>query len=115
MRFNVSLDVSVKVSNGSDAFFNGVTRNFSRSGLCFEAGVFGLALQEPLNLRVKMPDMDSFVDVSGDVAWKEQVDDKCCIGIAFREIDMEAKSHILDYAYDLWVEEQRNPESGRKG
>ncbi len=107
-RFDVSLDVSFQVSNGSDEYFTGVTRNFSRSGLCFESGAFGLALQEPVDIKLKLPDTNTFIPVSGDVAWKEQEKDRCWFGIEFREIDKEAKSQILDYAYDRWVEHSRN-------
>jgi c-di-GMP-binding flagellar brake protein YcgR len=107
-RFDVSLDVAFKISNGSDEYFTGVTMNVSRSGLCFESGMFGLALQELVDLKLKLPDTDRFISVSGDVAWKKQGEDKCWVGIAFREINKEAKSQILDYAYDRWVEQNRN-------
>ena len=115
MRFDVSLDVAFKISNGSEKYFTGVTKNFSRNGLCFESDMFGPALKTPMELSVKLPGQDKFVSVSGNVAWEEQFKDKCWIGIELEEMNKEAKSRILDYAYDLWVEENKNPKSDRQG
>ncbi len=110
-RFDVSLDVAFKISKTSKESFTGVTRNFSRRGFCFESDAFAFALESPVELRVKLPDQDAFIPVSGNVAWKERVNDKCWIGIEMTEMDKEVKSQILDYAYDQWVEGNRNTKS----
>jgi c-di-GMP-binding flagellar brake protein YcgR len=107
-RFDISLDVEFKVSNGSDASFSGVTKNFSRSGLCFESDCFDPALKDFMDLKVKLPGKQAFSFVRGNVAWKEQIKDKCYFGLEFLEMDAEDKSHILDQAYDQWVEDSRN-------
>jgi len=107
-RFDVSLDVAFKTSEGSDDYSTGVTKNISRSGLCFESQTLAPSLKEYMELKVKLPDQDTFVSVSGSVAWKEKSEDKCWVGIEFKEIDKEAKGKILDYAYDLWVDKNRN-------
>ena len=107
-RFDVSLDVAFKVSNGSQAFFTGITKNVSRSGLCFESHAFDPALKEGMELKVKLPGRDTYALVKGMIAWKEQMKDACWVGIEFKEIDKEAKGQILEYAYDLWVEKNRN-------
>ncbi|MBI4682301.1 MAG: PilZ domain-containing protein [Nitrospirae bacterium] len=114
-RFDISLDVAFKDPKKSRAHFTGVTKNFSRSGLCFESDTAGLALNSLMELEVKLPDQDTFVPVSGNVAWKAQVKDKCWVGIEFSEINKEDKSRILDYAYDLWVEENRKLKSKGQG
>jgi c-di-GMP-binding flagellar brake protein YcgR len=108
IRFDVSLDVAFKTSEESDVYFTGVTKNFSRTGLCFVSQASGLALKESMELIVKLPDKKTFVSVSGDVAWVEQFKDRCWVGITFEEMEKEAKSQILDYAYGLWVEENKN-------
>jgi len=110
-RFDVSLDVAFKASKNASGYISGVTKNFSRSGLCFESPDVGLTLKDLMELEVKLPHNDSFVPVAGNVAWKEQLKDKCLIGIEFTEINKEAKSQILDYAYDRWVEKNRHLES----
>lgn len=110
-RFDVSLVVASKSSRESDEYFMGVTKNFSRGGLCFESKAFGLPLEAPLEFMVKLPDKDTFVPVSGNIAWKEQFEDKCRIGIQLGEMHKEAKIQILDHAYDLWVEEKRKLKS----
>lgn len=111
MRFDVSLEVAFKASKNAGEYFNGITKNFSRSGLCFESPAVGFAMKAPMELELKLPYNDSFIPVSGNVAWKEQCEDKCLIGIEFTEINKEAKSQILDYAYDRWVEKNRNLKS----
>jgi c-di-GMP-binding flagellar brake protein YcgR len=108
MRFDVSLDVAFSASKNTDEHISGVTKNFSRSGLCFESQAIGFALKSPMDLELKLPYNDTFIPVSGNVAWKEQLQDKCLIGIEFTEINKEVKSQILDYAYDRWVEKNRN-------
>jgi c-di-GMP-binding flagellar brake protein YcgR len=111
MRFDISLDVAFKASKNAGEHFSGRTKNFSRSGLCFESPAASLALKSVMELEIKHPDNDTFIPVFGNVAWKEQLGEKCLIGIEFTEINKEAKSQILDYAYDLWVEKNRNLES----
>ena len=110
-RFDVSLDVSFKPSEGSDKYLTGVAKNFSRKGLCFESQSFGLELNSPMELKVKLPDQDTLVPVMGKVAWKRPVEDKYWIGIEVEEIDTEAKSRILNHAYDIWVEKSRGTQS----
>ncbi|HDH13301.1 MAG TPA: PilZ domain-containing protein [Nitrospirae bacterium] len=114
-RFDVSLDVTFETSMQSGEYMTGVTKNFSRSGLCFESRAFTAALKSTMELKLKLPGQDSFVSVLGDVAWKEELRDKCWIGLQLREINKEAKRQILDYAYDLWVEENRKLIAAGKG
>ncbi len=111
MRFDISLDVAFRASRNAGDYVSGVTKNFSRSGLCFESIAVRLALESQMELELKLPYNDTFIPVSGNIAWKEEVEDKCLIGIEFTEINKEAKSQILDYAYDRWVEENRNLKS----
>ena len=114
MRFDVSLDVAFKAPKESEKHVTGVTRNFSRSGLCFESRTFGTALNSIMELEVKLPDQDTFISVLGNVAWKERLADKYLVGIDLIEIDKDAKGQILDYAYELWVEETRAKETKSK-
>jgi c-di-GMP-binding flagellar brake protein YcgR len=114
-RFDVSLEVAFKAVKNADEYFSGVTKNFSRSGLCFESLAVGFAMNAPMELELKLPYNDSYIPVSGNVAWKEQFEDKCLIGIEFSEINKDAKSQILDYAYNLWVEKNRNLNSIEQG
>ena len=111
MRFDVSLDIAFRESKNTEEYVSGVTRNFSRSGLCFESPTVTFTLKAPMDLELKLPDDGSFIPVSGNVAWKEQLEDRCLIGIEFTEINKEVKSRILDYAYDRWVEKNRNLKS----
>jgi hypothetical protein len=110
-RFDVSLDVSYEQSKGSDTYFTGVTKNFSRKGLCFESQSFGLELNSPMELKVKLPDQDTFVPVMGKVAWKKHIKDKYWVGIEVQEMNTEAKIQILNHAYDIWVEKSRGAQS----
>ena len=113
-RFDVSLDVAFKTANGSQAYFTGMTKNISRSGLCFESRTFAPALEECMELKVKLPGLDTYAFITGTIAWKEQLKDACWVGIEFRDIDKAAKVQILEYAYDLWVEKNRNAELNRE-
>ncbi|MEW6602662.1 MAG: PilZ domain-containing protein [Nitrospirota bacterium] len=111
MRFDVSLEVAFKVSKSAGEYFSGMTKNFSRSGLCFESPAAGLAMKAPLEFELKLPYNNAFIPVAGNVAWKAQHQDKYLIGIEFTDINREAKSQILDYAYEQWVEKNRHLKS----
>ena len=111
MRFDVSLDVAFRALTNAGDYVSGVTKNFSRSGLCFEFPAVSLALESQMELELKLPHNNTSIPVSGNVAWKEQVKDTCLIGIEFTEINKEAKIQILDYAYDRWVEKNRDLKS----
>lgn len=104
MRFDIPLDIEFKPSIDSASPSKGTTVNFSRSGLCFETNEHDCSMSDLVELKVKMPKNDDYISVIGDLAWKEQLDDsRCLVGISFREIDSEAKSLILDHAYDAWL------------
>lgn len=111
MRFDVSLDVAFRESKNAGDYVIGVTKNFSRSGLCFESLSVSLASESQMEFELKLPFNDTYIPVSGNVAWKEELEDKCLVGIEFTDINKEAKSQILDYAYDRWVERNRNLKS----
>lgn len=107
-RFAVSLEIAFKASQESDKYFFGSVINFSRKGLCFESKTLGPALNAPVDLKVKLPGEDTFVSASGNVTWKEQSRDKCWVGVEIEDMNTEAKGQILDYAFDQWVEKNRN-------
>ena len=104
LRFDIPLDVKFKPSIDADSHSKGTTVNFSRSGLCFKAKEPDYNLNDLMELKVKMPKNDDYISITGDLAWKEKIDNsKCLIGITFREIDPDSKNDILDHAYDAWL------------
>ncbi len=103
-RFDIPLDVEFKPSIGADSHFKGMTVNFSRAGLCFKAKELDYNLNDLMELKVKIPEKDDYISITGNLIWIEKFDDsKCLAGITFRKIDSEAKSLILDHAYDTWL------------
>lgn len=90
-RFDTSLEVAIKTSKYSEELFAGEIRNVSLGGVCVETPDIEPAVKERMELRVKFPDLETFVSVSGNVAWNEHLDDKCLLGIELTEIDSEAK------------------------
>ncbi len=104
MRFDIPLDVKFKPSIDADSLSKGTTVNFSRTGLCFKADQLDYKLSDLMEIKVKMPDQHYYISVTGDLAWQEKIDNSQCLaGIIFREIDSEAKSDILDHAYENWL------------
>jgi hypothetical protein len=104
MRFDIPLDVKFKPSIDADSHSKGTTVNFSRSGLCFETKERYYNMNNLMELKVNLPKKDDYISVTCDLAWKSKFGDSgCLVGIKFREIDSEAKSHILDHAYETWL------------
>jgi c-di-GMP-binding flagellar brake protein YcgR len=105
IRFEIPLDVIFKPSDNSSSYSSGITKNFSRSGCCIESGSTDLSLSDNMDLQVKHPCKDFFVPASGNIVWKQQLgDDKWLLGLDILDMDKEAKSEILDSAYDIWLE-----------
>ncbi|RJQ45470.1 MAG: PilZ domain-containing protein [Nitrospiraceae bacterium] len=108
IRFEVPLDVIFKPSRDAVPYSTGITRNFSRHGLCIETTSLDMELNTNLNLMVKHPGKDIFVAATGDMVWKQHVGGKWLAGVNIVKMDKEAKSEILDYAYDVWLEKNIN-------
>jgi len=104
MRFDIPLDIEFKTSIDTNSHYKGMTVNFSRTGLCFETNEHDCTMSNLMELKVKMPEKDDYISVTGDLAWKAKADDAgCIVGISFTKIDNEAKSEILNHAYDAWL------------
>jgi len=105
IRFEVPLDVTLKNSDNSTHYSFGTIKNFSRYGCCIESARTDLSLNDNLELQVKHPHKDILVPASGIIVWKHQLgDDKCLLGVDIRDMNKEAKSEIMDFAYDIWLE-----------
>jgi hypothetical protein len=105
IRFEVPLDVTLKNSDSSAHYSFGIIKNFSRYGCCIESVRTDLSLNDNLQLQVKHPHKDILVPASGIIVWKQQLsDDKCLLGVDIRDMNKEAKSEIMDFAYDIWLE-----------
>jgi len=105
IRFEIPLNVIFKPANDNTPYSPGITKNFSRYGCCIESKRTDLALSENLELQVKHPRKDILISAFANIVWKQQLgDDKCLLGVNLLEIDKEAKSEILDFAYDMWLE-----------
>jgi len=103
MRFAIHLNMEWKPTKEANEHLIGIVRNFSREGFSFASENFDLKPKETVELRLKHPQKNKFVSVSGDIVWKRQLKNRCLAGIKLRDMDNEAKSEILDYAYNRWV------------
>ncbi len=107
-RFDIPLDVEFKISKSSDTYFMGKTINFSRTGLCLESKTMAPDIHEVTEIKIKLPEKDTFTTAVCDVAWQRRADDMCMMGIKLMAMDKEAKDEILQYAYDLWMKKMRS-------
>lgn len=108
IRFDVPLDMEFKPLKDRSEYLPGITINFSREGFCFETESRDLRMNEVLELKVKLPNKDMFTPVVGEIVWKKQLKDKYLAGIQLEDMDKEAKSEILDHAYNIWLEKTRH-------
>ncbi len=112
LRFDVPLGVEFNTSR-PERYLLGVTINFSRGGLCIELQKCDLAIHDTMTLKVQRPQTDAYVAILGKIVWKKAIKNRCWFGLEIQDMDKEAKSEILDYAYEHWVEENRNLGSAR--
>jgi c-di-GMP-binding flagellar brake protein YcgR len=107
-RFDIPLDVEFKISNLSDRYLMGKTINFSRTGLCLESNSIAPNISEVTEIKIKLPEKETYTTAVCDVAWQRRVDDKFMMGIKLMAMDKEAKNEILQHAYDLWINKMRS-------
>ncbi len=108
IRYDMPLDVKFRKMDDSSEYTSGVLKNVSRSGLCFASKDKSLQLREVLDLQVKIPNEDTFVSAIGDIMWKQDLENEVLFGLSLMAMDAEAKSVILDGAYDKWLNEMRS-------
>ena len=106
-RFDIPLNVEFKISNSLEKYLTGITVNFSRSGLCLESNATAPDISEVTELKIKLPEKETYLTAVCDVAWQKRVDDKFMMGVKLMAMDKEAKNEILQYAYDLWLKKMR--------
>lgn len=105
MRIDVHLDMTLQP--GKDIPHNhirGVTIDFCREGFSFISENFRFTPKGPMNFRIKLPGKNAYAPVSGDIAWKMQVRDRCIAGVKIVGLDDEVKREVLDFSYSRWIE-----------
>ena len=103
-RFDISLEAAIKTSKYAEELFAGIIKNVSAGGICFESPDIQPALNAPLELEVRLPARDAYVSMKGTIAWREQFNNRCLVGLELTETNNEAAREILKYA---------GPETGR--
>jgi len=110
IRFDIPLDVTFRPAEDRVPYSSGTIKNFSRDGCCIESENLNMLLNENLELQVRHPKKDIFIAAKGDIVWKQHVNGTWLAGVRILDMDKEAKSEILDLAYDIWIE--KNIKSG---
>lgn len=103
-RFKVPLEARITLPENPSEHASGMIRDFSREGLRLESRGLQMDINAAVELMVRLPRKDTLIHITGDVKWSEQTGNNCLAGIRIKEMDREAKGDILDYAYSLWVE-----------
>ena len=107
MRFDVPLGLKFKSRDAVSSSSSGTTINFSRHGFCFESEGAALPSFVDVEFELQIPGKDSFVPIKGYVVWSRTDESKFMAGVQIREMNREAKSDILEYCYDTWLETVR--------
>ena len=107
IRYDIPLDVEFKLLDDSAEYSSGVTTNFSRSGICFETSHNTSHLNEAFDFKIRVPDSDKFTSAVGDLVWKQDLDDKYLYGVKLIAMETDAKSMILENAYNIWLDRMR--------
>ena len=108
IRYDIPLEVEFKTIDSVSDYFLGITNNFSRSGLCFISNSKASQLRDAIDLRIKLPDSNRNISVLGDIVWKNEMEDKGMYGIKLMAMEAEAKSIILENAYNRWIDKMRS-------
>ena len=107
IRYDIPLDIEFKLRNNTSEYSSGITTNFSRSGICFETSHNTAHLNEAFDLQIRVPDSDKFTYAVGDLVWKQDLDNKYLYGVKLMAMETDAKSMILENAYNIWLDKMR--------
>ena len=107
MRFDIPLNIEFKQPESASDYHSGITVNFSRHGFCFESEGPPLQASSNVELRVQVPGKEIFVPIIGHIVWTQNLSDRFMAGVQIRDMNREAKSDILEYCYDTWLETVR--------
>ncbi len=107
IRYDIPLDIEFKLLDDTSEYSSGVTTNFSRSGICFETSHNTAHLNEVFNFKIRVPDSDEFTSAVGDLVWKQDLDNKYLYGAKLMSMETDAKSVILENAYNIWLDKMR--------
>jgi len=108
IRFNIPLNMEFSSANKPDSYSSGTTINFSREGFCFATKNTDLSLLDMLDMKIKHPQTEEFIEAHGQIVWKTSANDQILAGIKLNEIDKGAKATILDHAYNIWLDNSRS-------
>jgi hypothetical protein len=95
-------------SGAHSNYFQAVAANFSREGLCLIAQDFPFEANSIVDVKMDVPDNPTPLNISGEVMWRSNADNRWQAGLRFREIDRTAKMDILEYAYNAWLAKVRS-------
>ena len=101
IRFEVPLKAELVVRVDVDSVQQGTTKDFSREGLRLTVRNFDLIKGESIDMKIFIPDKKEPIPLRGQIVWSKP-DHNWEVGIKISQIDKEAKSQILDYAYTAW-------------
>lgn len=95
-RFDLPLNVKFRPTHGAVEYATAVTKNISSEGLCLEARAFNFIQFENLELNIQLPKSRASVVLSGDVAWKKQLNGKSLIGIKLKMRNKDAHNKDME-------------------
>jgi c-di-GMP-binding flagellar brake protein YcgR len=114
MRFDIPLNVEFTQPEEASDYYSGITINFSRQGFCFESEGPPLQTFTNVKLRVQIPGKEIFVPITGHIVWTQNLNNRFMAGVQIRDMNREAKSDILEYCYNTWLETVRKRQLSSK-
>lgn len=94
-RHDIFLIVEFKPLKSGGGFSIGITRDLSPDGFSLESQTIECQRGDILEFRLKHPDAEWTVDISGEVIWRNHSWYKYIIGIKFLKVDEEQNTKIL--------------------
>ncbi len=113
LRFNVPLRVELSLEGTFTFFSRGEALDFSREGLKIVIPSAKILKDNPVELKVYLPNRPAPVSFKASVVWIKDKDDGSELGIKITDISSKEKSELLEYVYNVWKENMKeSDESG---
>lgn len=80
-----------------------MVKDFSRRGMKVILNTTDIDEKDEIRIEIQQPDYNEFVSTTSSVAWKKCFEDRCEVGLKFKNFPVRAKADFLDYGYKKWL------------
>ena len=104
-RKGIRFPVCLTICGINDCSLRGEIKDFSRQGMRAILNTSAINENSDVQIDILRPDYNSHILAHATVIWKKPQEEKCEVGLKFKNFPNQAKADILEYSYKRWLKE----------